>query len=133
MGKNARQSLGRWGEEFAARYLSNQGYTILTRNAHTEYGEIDLVARQKISPGSELNSDAAMIVFVEVKTRSTTAYGMPEAGISKRKIEHMLASAQAYLQEHPELEDDWRIDVIAIRRPRAGGKPQITHFENAIT
>jgi len=72
-------------------------------------------------------------VFVEVKTRTSSALGMPEAAITQRKQEHMLASAQAFLQKHPDLQNDWRIDVIAVKRYRSGDKPQITHFENAIT
>jgi putative endonuclease len=131
--KNKRQALGSWGEEVAAGYLRDRGYTILARNARTPYGEIDLVARQQISKNNNCSCDATMIVFVEVKTRSSSAFGMPEAGIGKRKIEHMLSSAQAYLQEHVELEEDWRIDVIAVWRSREGGEPQITHFENVVT
>ena len=131
--KNRRQALGRWGEEQAARFLRERGYTILERNARTAYGEIDLVARQFIFTNQDGASEATMIVFVEVKTRTSSAFGMPEAGIDRRKIEHMLSSAQAYLQEHPELEDDWRIDVVAVWRSRSGDEPQITHFENAVT
>jgi putative endonuclease len=74
-----------------------------------------------------------MTVFVEVKTRSSTAYGLPEDSITPRKQAHLLAAAQAYLQAHPELEGDWRIDVIAVQRQPAHPKPVITHFENAIT
>lgn len=117
----SRQTLGRWGESLAAEYLTRRGYTILDRNARTDYGEIDIVARQ-----------AEVAVFVEVKTRTSTAYGYPEESITPKKRAHLIASAQAYLQAHPELETDWRIDVIAIHRPHPGCTPNITHFENAV-
>jgi len=115
------QAIGRWGESFAAEYLTRRGYTILERNARTAYGEIDIVATQ-----------SEVAVFVEVKTRTSTAYGYPEESITPKKRAHLIASAQAYLQTHPELETDWRIDVIAIHRPHSDRSPQITHFENAV-
>lgn len=113
--------LGKWGEELAAAYLIGEGYEMRERNYRTEYGEVDLIA-----------SKGNMIAFVEVKTRSGDRYGMPEEGVTAEKQEHMIAAAMAYLQENPEHEGDWRIDVIAIRKTSPGGKPEIEHFENAI-
>ena len=119
---NSRQNLGRWGENLAADYLSQQGYTIVARNARTPYGELDLVARQ-----------AQVTVFVEVKTRRSEKFGLPEAAITPQKQAHLLAAAQAYLQAVPELDGDWRVDVIAIRRTAAApGGVEIIHFENAV-
>lgn len=120
-----RKSFGSWGERQAAAYLEQNGYEILERNARTPYGEIDLIARQTAQSG-----DAT--VFVEVKARHNSLYGLPEAAITPRKSQHLLASAQAYLLEHPELDGDWRIDVIAIRQMRDDESPQIIHFEDAI-
>ena len=123
--KTNRQSLGRWGENFAANYLTELGYEILQQNARTPYGEIDLVARLAIDA-------EPLIVFVEVKTRSSSSFGLPEQSVSPRKQEHLLNSAQYYLQEHPELGLDWRVDVIAILRLSGDRPPAITHFENAV-
>ncbi len=120
-----RKSFGSWGERLAAAYLVQNGYVIIARNARTPYGEIDVVARQKTQTGEAT-------VFVEVKARHSSAFGLPEAAITARKSQHLLESAQAYLQEHPELDGDWRIDVIAIRRVRDGEAPQISHFEDAV-
>ncbi len=127
-----RQKLGKWGETLAADYLVSKGYTILERNARTAYGEIDLVARQEIKIPSDQNSSPLITVFIEVKTRSTRTFGYPEESITARKQAHMLAAAQAYLQEHPELEGDWRIDVIAIQRYSSKQESAIVHFENAV-
>lgn len=116
-----RQRLGRWGESLAAEYLSKLGYLILERNARTAYGELDLVAIQ---------SD--ILVFVEVKTRTGTSLAPPEAGVTRLKKKHLLAAAQAYLQLHPQLPENYRIDVIAIRGKVGGPQPEIVHFENAL-
>jgi putative endonuclease len=120
------QRVGRWGEELAAGYLSQRGYRILDRNARTPYGEIDLVACQdEMAP--------ACTVFVEVKTRRSGAFGLPEEALTARKRAHLLAAARAYLQTHPDLNADWRIDVIAIRQLRIDEEPEILCFENAIS
>jgi putative endonuclease len=131
--RTQRQVLGRWGEYQAGSYLVGLGYEILARNARTPYGEIDLVARQtyESAPGTEC--PAQVIVFVEVKTRTTLGYGLPEESVTRRKQMHLLASAQAYIQDHPELDGDWRIDVIAVQRLPGSSAPSIHHFENAIT
>lgn len=130
--KTSRQTLGSWGENLAADYLRQKGYIVLERNVRTPYGEIDLVARQEwVSPGE--NQSGIVTVFVEVKTRSSTAFGLPEDAVTARKQEHLLAAGQAYLQSHPELDGDWRVDVIAIQRDRSSREPHITHFENAVT
>jgi putative endonuclease len=134
--KTSRQALGAWGEDRAAEYLGARGYTIIERNARTPFGEIDLVTRHRLSeegiPVGKKNASRSMIVFVEVKTRSSTEFGFPEQAVNSRKKAHMLASAQAYLQDHPELEDDWRVDVVAVYRSRSDRPPEIIHFENAI-
>jgi putative endonuclease len=115
--------LGRWGEQEAASYLTGQGYEILERNHRTPHGELDLIARLPA---------ANTIVFVEVKTRSTRTFGYPEASVDAGKQAHLLNAAQYYIQQHPDLTCNWRIDVIAIQRARQGGPAQITHFENAL-
>ena len=90
-----------------------------------------LVARQEAKVG--VGQPLPLIVFVEVKTRSSSTYGLPEESITAQKRVHMLDSARAYMQAHPELDVDLRIDVIAIQRLSSSKEPQITHFENAIT
>lgn len=120
-----RQEFGRWGEAEGAAYLVSQGYQIIDRNARTPYGELDLVACQETPEGR-------VIVFVEVKTRSSERYGFPEASVTPRKQAHLQAAAQAYLSAHPELEGPCRIDVIAILRAARGGKTELIHFQDAV-
>jgi len=112
------QRIGRWGEQAAADYLAARGYELLDRNLRTPYGEIDLVARKD-----------ALIVFVEVKARTSTSLGPPEIAVGPRKQAHMQACAQHYAQQN--LVDHWRIDVIAVEK--IAGEARITHFENALS
>ncbi len=116
-----RQVVGRWGEDAAAEYLKANGYTILARNVHSAHGEIDIVA-----------SKDGLLVFVEVKTRSSHAFAYPEDSVTHRKQAYMLSAAEEYLQAHPESGESWQFDVIAVEGT-PGGKAQIEHFENVIS
>ena len=112
------QRIGKWGEDAAAEYLLTRGYEIITRNARTPYGEIDIVATQ-----------ADIIIFVEVKSRTSLKMGLPEESVNLRKQAHMFACAEHYAAENAI--DHWQIDVIAVEG-KQGLEPKITHFENAI-
>jgi putative endonuclease len=120
------QTLGRWGETAAADFLVRHGYTVLERNARTPYGELDLVVF--VESGA-----LPAVVFVEVKTRASDTLGPPEISITGRKRAHLLAAAQAYLQSHPDLPSDWRVDVVSISGAPGRGEPEILHFENVFT
>jgi putative endonuclease len=117
-----RQTVGRWGEEVAAQFLQDRGYEILQRNLRSAYGELDIIARC-----------AGTIVFVEVKTRTGSSFGLPEISVGARKIQHLLNSAQAFMQVYPGPEQAWRIDVIAIEGQPGGNDPHIEVFENAVS
>jgi putative endonuclease len=116
------QTIGRWGEDVAARFLQAKGYEILQRNVRTAYGELDIIARW-----------GGTIVFVEVKTRTSSSFGLPEISVGTRKIRHLLDSAQAFMQVYTGLEEEWRVDVIAIQGHPGDNNPQIEVFENAIS
>ena len=98
-----KREFGSQGEEIAARYLQEQGYKILQRNYHTQYGEVDIVC-----------SSGQTIVFVEVKTRANTSFGFPEEAVTKTKQEHIRKTALAYLQYAPHHYKEIRFDVIGI-------------------
>lgn len=118
---NYKQVLGAWGERQAEAFLLERGLVLVTRNYRTSYGEIDLVMQ---------NGD--QLVFIEVKTRSSINSNPPEEAVTARKQEHMLLSAQQYLEDHPEGNPDWRIDVISIRGRRANRPVEIIWFEDAL-
>ncbi|MBM3151643.1 MAG: YraN family protein [Chloroflexi bacterium] len=115
-----KQVIGRWGEKLAAEYLIHRGYALQAANVRTPHGEIDLVARLE-----------DMLVFVEVKTRTSRSWGFPEEAVTSRKQAHMLAAAEHFLSQHPDSPETWQFDVIAVTR-RAGQAPEIEHFENVI-
>jgi putative endonuclease len=112
------QRIGKWGEENAADYLMQKGYEIIGRNVRTPYGEIDILAKKD-----------DIVIFIEVKTRTSNKMGLPEESITPRKREHMIACAEYYAAEN-EFEN-WQIDVISIEG-KPGTTPWITYFENAI-
>jgi putative endonuclease len=112
------QRIGKWGEDTATLYLTERGYEIITRNARTPYGEIDIVAKQD-----------DITIFVEVKSRTSLKMGLPEESVNSRKQARMLACAEHYAAENAI--DHWQIDVIAVEG-KVGLEPKITHFENAI-
>ncbi len=115
-----RLAIGRWGEDIAARYLARHGYEILDRNYRTPAGELDIVARE---------GDA--IVFVEVKTRRSSAFGPPQAAVTPTKAAHIIAAAQHYLLDTARESGDWRIDVVAVfGNPKV--KPDITLIRSAV-
>ncbi len=111
--------VGRWGEDLATNYLKNKGYEILDRNVHTPYGELDIIC-----------SKNGMIIFVEVKTRTNIELGYPEAGLTKVKISHLIQACEEYLMLHPNLPEEWSIDLIAIIGKPGISYPNIEHFEN---
>lgn len=115
------QRLGRWGEDTARHYLETQGVEMLAANVRTQYGEIDLLGRAE-----------GVLVFFEVKTRRTRTFGYPEQAVNAKKQEHMRNSALDYLQTHPEMDGDWRIDVIAIEK-QVNQEVKVTWFKHALS
>lgn len=115
----ARLALGRWGEEQAVGYLRRQGLKILERNLRTPVGEIDIIARQRRE-----------LVFIEVKARSSRAFGSPQEAVGARKQRQILRAAQWYLNDQPQLARlQPRFDVVAVLG--GPGETQIEHLRNA--
>lgn len=81
-----RKRLGEWGEAEAQRYLETMGYVFIKKNFRVPEGEIDLVMR-----------DGEMVVFVEVKTRTSDTYGSPEESVSKLKRQRLLSVQRGLL------------------------------------
>jgi putative endonuclease len=121
-----RQALGRAGEDIAAAYLSQQGYSIVTRNWRTRSGELDIVAR-----------DGEWLVFVEVRARRagkgalSPVLGTPEESVTPRKQMQLAAMADAYLFELP-WGGPWRIDVIALELRADGSVARLNHLRDAV-
>jgi putative endonuclease len=114
--KQWNRKTGMLAEELAVRELENQGYCILKRNFCNKYGEIDIIAKDK-----------HVTVFVEVKAKIGTDFGLPEEMISKRKLEKIRNMATIYTKGES---IPCRIDVVAIVLNSAHEILRITHYQN---
>ena len=95
---------GKQGEALAAAYLEKEGYQIIERNYRCLFGEMDLVAR-----------DGQTIVFVEVKSRKSDRFGVPQLSVGLQKQKKLSQIALHYLEQKRFCPCDARFDVIAIR------------------
>lgn len=114
-----RDDLGRLGEARAATHLTDSGYDVLDRNWRCPLGEIDIVA-----------SRGGALAIVEVKTRTSTAYGHPFEAIDDDKLARLWRLGAAWAREHPEeaARRRLRVDAIAVtgRDPRTA---RLEHLE----
>jgi putative endonuclease len=101
--------LGRFGEDTAAAHLERAGLVLVERNWRCREGEIDIVA-----------IDGRVLVFCEVKTRSTAAFGSPAEAVSPAKLRRLRMLAGRWLHEHPGGWADLRFDVVAVLRTPGG-------------
>jgi len=100
---DTRKKLGNRGEKIAAKVLRKQGYRIIEKNYHSRLGEIDIVAKEDES-----------IVFVEVKTRCSTDFGLPEEALSYDKRRRLSKLALGYLAHRRIKDTNCRFDVVSI-------------------
>ena len=98
-----KKETGNLGENIAEHYLKQKGYIILDKNFECRQGEIDIIAKDKNE-----------IVFVEVKTRTSSRYGTPSEAVNKIKQKHMLQSIKYYLYVRNLCKEFVRIDVIEV-------------------
>ena len=91
------------GEDKACEYLKKLGFKIIERNFRKGYGEIDIVA-----------IDRDVLVFIEVKTRTSNQFGTPLEGITYWKLKSLIKMAQFYKTTHRNLPEGMRIDAISV-------------------
>lgn len=120
-----KQMTGRQGEDVAAAYLEKEGMVVMERNYRFEHAEIDLVCFEP----AERYEAGGMIVFVEVKARKGSGFGLPEEAISLAKRKNLTHAAQAFLYEHHLEGSPCRFDVVSVMVD--GEEPQIRHIRNA--
>ncbi|MBV1940603.1 YraN family protein [Streptomyces sp. BV286] len=113
----ARNALGQYGEDLAARRLTEAGMTVLQRNWRAgRTGEIDIVAR-----------DGDALVFCEVKTRRAGVFEHPMAAVTPVKAQRLRRLAERWLQEHGGAPPGGvRIDVVGVLLPGRGA-PVVEH------
>lgn len=107
--RTPRRRLGDAGEEAAAEHLRAGGYQIVARNHRCRAGEVDLVAEK-----------GDLLVFVEVRTRSSALFGSPEETVDARKQARVIRAARDFLARWRGPERGARFDVIALVDDPAG-------------
>jgi putative endonuclease len=120
-----KDAVGRFGEQLAVDRLQRAGLQVLDRNWRCREGEIDIVAR-----------DGSVLVFVEVKTRSSEAFGAPALAVNADKAARIRRLGLRWMMERRAagVSDDWwsalRFDVVSIIRCTPNG-PDVQHIESA--
>ncbi len=112
MNKDSRVRLGEQKEELAAHFVTDLGYTIITRNYKIKGGEIDIVAM-----------DGSILVFLEVRYRHNTN---PEESVAVKKTKSVVFAAQEYMRRAEQTSLPFRIDLIAIQ------EEEIRHYKGGI-
>lgn len=114
------QGLGTRGEELAAKYLKRKGYTCLRRNYRFRRAEIDLIC---------CDESSKILVFAEVKTRSSRDFGDAEDAVNDLKHDQISKAAEGFLLQNEKYEDyEKRFDVISVYIDRK--KEEIKHLED---
>lgn len=99
--------LGRYGEDKAEEFLKKNGYRIIERNFKTKFGEIDIIAKNKRE-----------LVFIEVKTRSSTKFGYPEESVDNKKFNRIKRCAEIYLLKIGKKELPVRFEILSILKSK---------------
>ena len=113
-----KNTYGKVGEIIATNYLKQKGYKIIANNYKNPIGEIDIIAQDK-----------NYLVFVEVKTRISRAFGDPAEAVNYFKQQKIRQVATMYLKQHNLLQTNCRFDVVAILGQN--GDEDVRHIENA--
>lgn len=117
----AKDAVGRYGEDVAARALHDAGLQIVERNWRCRDGELDIIAR-----------DGDVLVVCEVKTRSGLAYGHPAEAVTRAKAVRLRRLARLWLAERrPAWVRDVRFDVVAVLRQQRGAA-EVEHLREVL-
>ncbi|WP_127571095.1 YraN family protein [Georgenia faecalis] len=114
----AKDAVGAYGERVAVQRLTAAGFEVLDRNWRCDAGELDIVAR---------DPEADEIVFVEVKTRTGTAFGHPAEAVVGAKLARLRRLAARWLVLHDVHASGVRIDVVAVW-PQPSGPARVEHL-----
>ncbi len=114
------KTVGNKGERIAVKWLVDKGYTILTTNYFSPYGEIDIIAKKD-----------EIIYFVEVKTRLNTTFGNPIDSLTKTKQMRIQKTVYIYLEKSAVRYKDFKISFIGIQK-KTNGKLQLTYIADVL-
>lgn len=102
-GSREKLELGFSGETRSIRYLKKAGYKFISRNYRCPFGEIDIIAKN----GND-------ICFIEVKTRRSDNFGLPQESVDRHKRDKLMRTAMFYMKEKKLKDCSYRFDVVAI-------------------
>lgn len=108
---------GKKGELIAKDYLISKGYNILDMNHRNKIGEIDIIAMDK-----------NILVFIEVKTRTSINYGYPYEAVNRKKQEKIIYSSLLYIKQNRFEDHQLRYDIIEVY---LASNTKINHIDNA--
>ena len=116
------KKLGNSGENTACLFLESKGYKIIEKNYRANRKEIDIIAQRD-----------EYIIFAEVKTRSSTVFGIPSQSVNIKKQWHIISTAENFLLENSRVYSKFqpRFDVIEIYRDSKTNKSYVRHIEGA--
>ena len=118
------RELGSIGEEYAANFLISQDYKVVKTNYHKRVGEIDIIA---------FDYSTREIVFVEVKTRTSSEFGTPQDAITYIKKQRIIKTGLHFLSSPGlPLFSSWRVDLIAVKLDKDKNLKDITHLKNIL-
>ena len=118
------RELGSIGEEYAANFLISQDYKVVKTNYHKRVGEIDIIA---------FDYSTREIVFVEVKTRTSSEFGTPQDAITYIKKQIIIKTGLHFLSSPGlPLFSSWRVDLIAVKLDKDKNLKDITHLKNIL-
>ena len=109
--------LGKFGEELAVTFLQKNGYEILETNWFFDKAEIDIIAQK-----------GTILAVVEVKTRSSLEFGLPQEFVKPKKIQLLVKAINEYVTQK-DLDTEVRFDIIAIHKENS--EFVIEHIEDA--
>jgi len=111
---------GKEAEQYVADLVTERRWSIVARNYRTRSGEIDIIA---------LDSD--VLVFVEVRARTGTAFGIADDTVTRAKLTRITSTALAFIEAHPQFADSyWRVDLFALALNASGGVLTCHQYEN---
>jgi len=118
---SSNQQLGVLGEKTASSFLTSKGLTVIEKNFHTKYGEIDIIAKKENK-----------YYFVEVKARIGDVKGKPYEAITTRKISHLKTAAELYVLQKKIKEYKLSLQAISIVFTQELQVEKLDYFENIL-
>lgn len=115
-------AVGKTGEDIAVKFLKGSGYRIIQRNYKNTLGEIDIIAY-----------DRGILVFVEVKTRTSLSFGYPQEAITHNKQKQLNKVALSYCKQYNLVHTSARFDIVSILLQTDQSGPEISIIKDAFS